>query len=433
MKQKRLTAMMVVFALALSACGAQKTEELPQEEAGIAVQVEAVTADTVAAENKVSGTITTDNESTIFIASSAKCTAVYAHAGEQVQAGDILCTLELGSALSSYNAARINYNSTAQSYQAQKAILDKQVAMASDHVANTKALFEIGAASQLEVDQAELNYHSAVAGRNSTLAQLEAGMQSAKSNLEQMDVALENVDSEGNVIAPMSGILATMNAVENSYISNSMPLAVIDGADQMKVTVSVSEALVPKIVAGDEADVYVSAADKSFVAVIRSVERAANMQTKLYTVVLTVPADVTGLLSGMFADVTFRTDVSENTIVIPTEAIVTSNGIQHVYVVEDDVARYVEIVTGLTGSGVTEVLSGLSEGQQLVTVGQAYLAEGDRVRIVNGEKLLAGEKNAEPQDISDQTGEEETVEKGLPDAAQSAAEKNPQSGEELRP
>lgn len=390
MKYNRITALLLtaVLALSLTACGSQEQAEQPA--AGVAVQVETVTADTIATENKVSGKISADNESTIMIATAAKCTAVYAQAGDEVQAGDILCTLDLGSSLASYNAARISYNSAVQSYQDQKSILDKQVSMAADNVSNTKALFEIGAASQLEVDQAELNYQNAVAGRNSGLSQLEAGIQNARSGLEQLDTALENVDQEGNVIAPQAGTLVTMNAVENSFISNTMPLAVIDGADQMKVTASVSETLVPKIAAGDSADVYVSAIGQGFSATIRSVERAANMQTKLYTVTLTVPADVGGLLSGMFADVTFHTDVSENAVVVPTEAILTSSGIQYVYVVENGTARYVEVTTGLTGSGVTEVVSGLTEGQQLVTVGQAYLSDGDPVRIVTEENTRFG-------------------------------------------
>ena len=88
----------------------------------------------------------------------------------------------------------------------------------------------------------------------------------------------------------------------------------------------------------------------------------------------------------MFADVTFRTDVVEKTIVVPTEAILTSNDTQYVYVVEEDTAKYVEITTGMTGSGVTEVTSGLSAGQNLVTVGQSYLADGDAVRVVSGEE-----------------------------------------------
>ena len=52
--------------------------------------------------------------------------------------------------------------------------------------------------------------------------------------------------------------------------------------------------------------------------------------------------------------------------------------------VEDGAARYTEVATGLAGSGVTEVTSGLTPGQQLVTVGQAYLEDGSAVRIVSG-------------------------------------------------
>lgn len=386
MKYNRVIALLLaaVMALSLTACGGEEVQEEPS--AGIAVQTEIVTADTIATENKVSGKVSADNESTIMIGSTAKCTAVYAQAGDLVESGDIICTLDLGSTLASYNAARIGYESAVQSYNDQKGILDRQVALAADNVTNTKALYEIGAASQLEVDQAEINYQSALASKNSALAQLEAGIQNAKSGLEQLNVVMDNVDAEGNVIAPMAGTLVTMNAAEGAYVSSSMPVAVIDGADQMKITASVSEALVPKLTIGDTAEVSVSAADQIFNATIRSVERSANLQTKLYTVVLTVPADVSGLLSGMFADVTFRTDVVEKTIVVPTEAILTSNDTQYVYVVEEDTAKYVEITTGMTGSGVTEVTSGLSAGQELVTVGQSYLADGDAVRVVSGEE-----------------------------------------------
>lgn len=407
MKRNRITALLLtaVLALSLTACGGKETvEEVPP--AGTAVQVVTVTQGSIATENKVSGKISADNESTIMVATSAKCTAVYANAGDEVSAGDVICTLDLGSTLSSYNAATISYNSSVQSYQDQKAVFDAQINLYQKNVDDLKALFEIGAASQVEIDQAELQLKSAIATRNSTLSQLEAGMQSTKSNVEQLSTALENVDSKGNVIAPISGTLVTMNAVENSFVSTSMPVAVIDGADQMKVVVSVSETLVPKLAAGDTADVYISSIDQSFTATIRSVERAANVQTKLYTVTLGIPADVTGLLSGMFADVTFHTDVSENTIVVPTEAILTSNDVQYVYVVENDTARYVEVTTGLTGSGVTEITSGLTAGEQLVTVGQAYLADGDPVRIVTAENTQISADTAENADEQAPAGEE---------------------------
>ena len=388
MARKQLISLALAAALvSLTACGNSDTsaDASQPEAAGVAVQVQEVTSDTIASENKVSGKIAADNETSIYVASSVKCTAVYVEAGDTVQAGQKICTLDLDSTLSSYNAANINYDSAAQSYQDQKAILDKQVQLAQDNLDNLKALYEIGAASQLEIDQAELSLQQAQAGRTSTLAQLEAGMQSAKSNVEQLSTLLEDVDAEGNVVAPTSGTLVSLNAVENAFVSPSMPVAVIDGPEQMKVSVSVSEALVPKLAIGDEAEVTVSAVDAAFTARIRSVEQTANAQTKLYTVTLSVPADVEGLLSGMFADVTFRTDASENAVVVPTEAILTNGTEQHVFVVENNAARQVAVTTGLTGNGVTEITSGLQPGQQLVTVGQAYLSDGDPVRVVSGE------------------------------------------------
>lgn len=386
--KRRLTAALlaVMLVLSLSACAAQ--EEQPSQgeevEAGVAVRTVTIGTETIATENKVVGKIGAEDEATIMVGSSAKCTAVYKNAGDTVQAGEKIAALDFGATIANYNAARIGYNSAVQSYNDQKAIFEKQVKLAEDNVANTKALFEIGAASQLEIDQAELNYQSAVAGMNGTLAQLESGIQSAKSGLEQLGIIMDNMDLSGNVIAPISGTLVTLNVTEGGFTSSSMPVAVINGADQMKITTQVSETLVPQLQMGDEATVYVSSADKTFSAVIRSVDRAANYQTQLYTVTLSIPADVTDLISGMSAEVTFHTDISENTIVIPTEAILTGTDGQYVFVAEDGVARRCPITTGLTGSGVTEVLTGVSAGEELVTVGQAYLVDGSAVRVVGG-------------------------------------------------
>ena len=388
MKHIRICSAVLATALALSLTGCQGKGDSSSEDAtpaGVAVQVQEVAIDTISTESRVSGTVTTDSDTSIYVAATAKCTAVYVEAGDTVSAGDRICTLDMASTLSSYNAANISYQSAVQSYQDQAAIFDTQIALAEKNVRDLQALFEIGAASQAEIDSAQLNLMTLQASRDSTLAQLEAGIQTSQSNVEQLSTVLENVDAGGNVIAPASGTVTSLSAVKDGYVSASMPVAVIDGAEVMEVSVSVSEALLPKLAIGDEADVTVSALDTSFVGTIRSIEQTANVQTKLYGVTVSVPAEVTGLRSGMFADVSFRTDTSADTIVIPTEAILTSNNIQYVFVVEGDTARYQEVTTGLSGNGVTEVTGGLEAGQQLVTVGQAYLSDGDAVRIVSGE------------------------------------------------
>ncbi|MBR3560800.1 MAG: efflux RND transporter periplasmic adaptor subunit [Oscillospiraceae bacterium] len=384
MKKKLLaTILAVLSATALVGCGANSAEPAAVP-AGVAVQVKTVERRDVATENRVSGAVTSDNETSIFVSSTAKCTAVYFEAGDVVEEGDIICTLDLGSTLASYNAAKISYDSAVTGYRQQKAYFDKQVELLQKQIENTRALFEIGAASQLEIDNLEVQLLQLEATRDSTLSQLRAGMESYRSNLEQLNLVMDDVDAEGNVIAPASGTLASLNAAEGSFVSASYPVAVISDAEQMKVTVYVSEALVPKLTIGDAAHVSVTSAGAEFTAVVRSVEQTANLQTKLYAVVLSVPSDVTGLISGMFADVTFFTETAAGAVAIPSEAILTANGEQYVYLVENDTAKRTAVQTGLTGDGVTEVLSGIKAGEKLVVVGQQYLSDGDAVRVVSG-------------------------------------------------
>ena len=410
-KQRILAAgLAAVLALSLAACGGG-TDETPEEEEsnpGVAVQVEEIGADTIYTENTVSGQIVTEEQATVMAAINAKCEAVYFEAGDEIKAGQAICKVDLDSTLTSYGAVDISYQSAIQSYNDQAAVFEKQIALLEKNVSDLKELFEIGAASQAEIDQAELQLETTVATKNSTLSQLEAGMQNYKSNLEQISSSLENIDSRGNILSPVSGTILTLNAVKGGFVSTAAPVAVIDGVDQLKLAVQVSEALMPKLAAGDTASVTVSAAGQAFEAPIRSIDRSANPQTKLYAVTLGLPAETEGLTAGMFADVTFHTDVSENTIVVPTEAVLTRGETQYVFVVENDTAKYVEVSTGLTGNGVTEILTGLSAGQKLVTVGQAYLNDGDPVRIVSG-----GDAPAEaPAEDTPEAGEAAAPEDG---------------------
>ena len=382
MKKKTLC-LALALALSLSLTGCKK-EDAPTAPAGVAVQVQTVEAQDIASESTVSGQVVAGSETSVYVTSTAKCTAVYVQAGDAVTAGEKICTLDMGSSLAQYRAAEIGYTSAASSYSSQKEILDRQLALYEKTWNDTKALLAIGAASQLEVDQAELQYLSAKAQRDATLAQLEAAMQNAKSGYEQLALAMENIDSSGNVIAPADGMLASLNVSEGSLVTPDYAVAVITGAEQMKVTVMVSEALVPKLAIGEAVSVRVSAAQAEFEGTVRSVDKTANQMTKLYTVTVAVPAEVEGLLSGMFAEVTFHTAVSAGAVVVPSEAILTSNDKQYVYIVDGDTAKRADITTGLTGSGMTEITSGLTAGAQLVTVGQQYLSDGEAVRIVEG-------------------------------------------------
>ena len=384
---KKLICLILTCAALFTLCACDKTEQSSgAEDSSVAVETQTASLGEISASSTVSGTVTTDDSTSVFISSTAKCLAVYFHAGDEVKKGDIICSLDLDSMLSTYNAASIGYNSAVSSYAAQEEIFSKQVALCEKNLNDAKALYEIGAASKMEIDSAELSLLTIKSQRDSTLAQLRAGIENAKASLSQLDLAMENIDGAGNIISPVNGTLASLSATEGGYISSSAPVAVIDGAKQMKITVSVSEALMPKLSIGDEVSVHIASAGADFVSVIRSVDRTANQMTKLYAVTVSVPAAVSNVIDGMFADVTFKTDVSENAVIIPSEAILTSGEEQFVYTVVDGLAVRTLVKAGLSGDGVTEVTDGLSEGDVFVTVGQQYLSDGDAVRIVSSEE-----------------------------------------------
>ena len=493
MKHHRIcsAALAAAMVLSLTACQSGGSESgsassEPEAEAGVAVQIQEVAVDTISTGSSVSGQVVDDSgQESVFVSANARCTDVYVEVGDEVEAGTVLCTLDMSDTKSALNNATTSYKDTKQSYQDQEALFDAQIglaeksisdaeqsyqdqealfnsqialaekavsdaqksyqeqeaffdaqlALAEKNVSDLEALMEIGAAAQIEIDQARLNLQSLQTTRSTTLtqletgvqnaqtnlqsiqttksttmaqletgvqnaktslqsvqvsksatlSQLESGMRTAESNIDQLKTVMENVDSKGNVVAPAAGKILSLNAAKNSYVGPTAPVAVIDSAPRLEISVMVSESLVPRLSLQDEADVTISALDLTVTGLIQEIDEKANPQTKLYTVTLWTQEEVEGLRAGMFADVTFRTDVSTDTIVIPTEAILTTSEGQNVFVVEDGKARYVPVITGLTGNGVTEITEGLSAGDQLVVVGQSYLTDGDPVRIVSGE------------------------------------------------
>ena len=383
MKNNRLTALLLALCMTLSlcACGEETAEE---EKAGVAVQVETVASGDISTEHRVTGTVSASDAATIYVEDEAVCTAVYVAEGQRVKAGDRLFALKGGSASASYNAADATYLSTITGYFEQRGVFDRQIALYQKLWNNAQQLYEIGAASKLEVEQAELQYLSTVAQRDGTLSQIEQGLEQYKSYQEGTSPL--KTDGKGNVLAPFDGVVDALGITVGTELSGEYPVASLSSDGQMKVTAYVSESLIPRLTVGSEALVKLSAIGAETKGTVRSVSEEPNQQTRLYVVSVELPDGIEGIASGLFADITFYTDTSVGTVMIPSGAILTSNGAQYVFVVEDDTAKYVAIETGLVGDGVTEVTAGLEGGETIVAVGQQYLADGDAVRVVNAEE-----------------------------------------------
>ena len=295
---------------------------------------------------------------------SAEYTQVLVEVGDQVKSGDVLARIDVSTYQQQLSSASASYTSTQESYNAQIALLEKQLS-------DTKALYEIGAASQLSVTTLESQLTTTRASATSQLASLSTQIST-----------LSDTVSKGVVTAPHDGTVTAVNAKVGSMATPSVAAAVVAEEGYLQVETSVSEALAPKLAVGDTADVVISATGKTVEGTITKLDPAGNAVNSLFSVTLDLPADC-GATSGMSANITFYTDPATDAVVIPTDAILTSGEAQYVFVLDsDNLAHRIDIETGLSSSGSTEVTSGLEGGETLVTSGQAYLTEGCTARVV---------------------------------------------------
>lgn len=400
-KGKYLAALLAVSMLA--GCGADADPSAVSEvDSSTVVETMEVGYSSIASESRLTGKVTAKDEVQILPKTNAEVLEVYVQVGDTVKAGDVLFAVDPSDINDSIALQQGERDRTAALYDeqianAQKVVEDtrvlmaEQVRQAQQASDNAHAMAEYGTYSDIEVEkldaalvQTKLTAEQNIASAETAVTQL----RTAKANaLAQYDNGLEDLREaaeDTRVTATVDGVVTAVDVVRGGMASVQSPAVTLAAGGEMQLTVSVSEKIQPWLKAGDRVRVSISAlGGDEMTATITSVAPAANAQTHLYEVVLSLP-DGTGAAYGMFASVMFETESKDHTIVIPSDAILTDDNGQYVYIVQDGAAVRVNVSTGLVGEGVTEVTEGLSAGDELISAGQDFVREGGSVRIVNG-------------------------------------------------
>lgn len=396
---------LVCSMICLTGCGDKATSVDSNTKLGTAVEVSNVITGEIAVESRLNGKVVSENEVSIFSPISAEVTSVNVKVGDTVTPSTILFTVKNDSLMRSHQALVDDYNRT-------KDLLDKQVALAEKSLEDTKiiyneqvrqaeisasnihALYEVGAATTLEVDNVDFALEQAKIGADSAIRQAEITLTSTKNSAASTLTSLENgIKDSWDVVdktygkSTISGTVTAVNVKKGAFTSPQVASVVVSSGSKQQVLVSVSETLKPNINTGDEVDVVISAIGKEPIrGVIDSVSPSPNPMTSLYDVYINLIDENVPTSLGMFAEVTFKTNKKDNAITIPTQAILTDGQIQYVFITEDDItAKKVVVETGIVGTTNTEVINGLNEGDKLVIKGQAYLSDASSIRIVEGE------------------------------------------------
>jgi RND family efflux transporter MFP subunit len=97
------------------------------------------------------------------------------------------------------------------------------------------------------------------------------------------------------------------------------------------------------------------------------------------------------LLPGMMAQLRIPTDIHEKTIAVPVDAVLTNPSNQRfVFVVNNDSTAFKRIVkTGISAKTQIEILSGLTNNENVVVMGQEMLKDSLKVKIAGNPKKPA--------------------------------------------
>lgn len=384
--KKRILAALLAASMALCAgCGSQTSDdEEEQTAAGTAVEVVEVTKGAMSTEYSVNGKVVADNEVQVFPMLAGQVLTLSVSEGDKVTKGQTLLNVDTSSVTSTMASLRESYNATKTATE--KAIENAQIGVDQAQLAveNTEALLEAGAAAEQDLTKAKQGLAQAQAGVQQARAQQAASLAQIQASMDQINKQA----SYGTVTAPCAGTVTAVNVVQGGMASSAQPAVVIAEDSRVKIDASVSEDVFAGLHTGDSAGVQISVlSDEVKTANIVSLPAAANQQTNLYDVSVSVPAGTEPAI-GAFATVIFYTDRRENTLSVPTECVLTGNDNErYLFTVDESgtTATRVTVETGLVGKTNTEITSGLTAGDRVVVKGQSYLSDGSAVRVVTSD------------------------------------------------
>lgn len=208
---------------------------------------------------------------------------------------------------------------------------------------------------------------------------------------EQVRSRLESARAEalGNEIqlgyteirAPFAGLIVRRYVKFAETVAASQPLFRLSDFDPLLCPIQIPERELGRLAGGQKAYVTVDAWDgERFGARVLRVSPVVEAATG--TVKVTLEVESRGeLRPGMFASVFLQTDTHEGVLAIPRSALALDSIGDAVFLARDGTAQRREVRLGVREGALVEVVSGLDEGDLVVTVGQDSLSDGTPIEL----------------------------------------------------
>ncbi|MCO8060673.1 efflux RND transporter periplasmic adaptor subunit [Acinetobacter lwoffii] len=308
--------------------------------------------------------------------------------GDQVKPGDLLVVLKSDELLAQVRQAELALTELASSRRPQAAAelasAKAQLEQASRE-ATRRRNAEAGILSREEVEQAveaervaRNNYETA----RVKAAALAAGQVEEASLREQLAVAQAQL-AKTKIRAAVAGTVLTRDVEPGDLVQPGQTLFTIALTGNTEIRVPLDERNLPQLALQQNATVISDAyPDQSFPARINFIAPSIDPQRGTVEVRLTVNPVPDFLRQDMMVSVNVETAKRTRALAIPNDALSSIKGDKAVVLmVRDGKVQRQQITLGLRGLAMSEVKSGLSEGDQVLADAESSLEDGTRVRL----------------------------------------------------
>ncbi|WP_079710609.1 efflux RND transporter periplasmic adaptor subunit [Paraliobacillus ryukyuensis] len=186
------------------------------------------------------------------------------------------------------------------------------------------------------------------------------------------------------ITASNDGEITSLSAKEGDMVSTENAIAVIADLSELTVELTVTANNLRLFEEDAEVDVHFSDAEDETTATVDYIGTLPN-DTGLYPIELTLDNEDNQWQPGIVAEVVVPENTVEDTLIVPTTAIVDEDDASYVYVVNEDNVTKTEITVTESQTNQTAIEGELSEGDQVVTSGQLTLSDGAKISISDGE------------------------------------------------
>ena len=211
----------------------------------------------------------------------------------------------------------------------------------------------------------------------------------AKNNKEGMEKRLETLEEQyktTKIFAPLSGTIDEVLIKEGEMAAAGLGAIRVVQLSNLKIIVDLSEIYISRIKKNDFVHVNLPVTGREFDLRVDAVSQVIDPNNRTFQVEMKIPRSEAVIKPNMLAVLTINDYTNQEALTVPLNIVQETGTEKFIFVAEQNnenwIARRRSVETGKSYNNRAEVLSGLQEGEHVVTFGYQNLSDGQNLAVI---------------------------------------------------